>query len=161
MKMYVVDFEKVLKNYSPYHDSLLKINGEREKFSNRIEEIKKEMEGIISTSKSLFLDEATQTKNANRFKELQAEGMKMESKFRKEVVELQNKELENNFAEITEIVQYWAKASEIDLVINKNQVIYTTEKLEATDSIIELLKEKNLYKEYIVEEFETEVLETE
>lgn len=153
MKIYIVDFEMVLKNYSPYHESLDRINKEKQKFSDKIDEIKKEMESIISTSKSLFLDEANKQKSANRFKELQSEGMKLDSDFRAEIVEMQNQELENNFSDITELVKMWGNASGVDIILNKNQTIFSIDKLDATETVINILKEKDLYKEYNEEEF--------
>ena len=118
MKIYVVDFEEVLKNYVNYHESLKKIQVEKDKFSDDIEKIKKEMERIISSSK-LLVDERSQMEQGIRFKELQTKAIKLESEFRNDIVKLQNAELETNFAQISDIVGEWAKKAEIDFVINK------------------------------------------
>ena len=71
MKIYVVDFEQVLKNFINYHESLKLIQIEKDKFSDDIESIKKEMEGIISASR-LLVDDKSQMEQATKFKELQA-----------------------------------------------------------------------------------------
>jgi len=147
MKIYVVDFEQVLKNFTPYHESLKLIQIEKDKFAGQIEQIKKEMEGIISTSR-LIIDEKSQMEQATRFKELQAKAIKLESEFRVEIVDIQNGELEKNFNQISEIVQEWSKVAEIDLVLNKTQTLFVDYKLDATESIINLLKNRNLYQEY-------------
>jgi Skp family chaperone for outer membrane proteins len=147
MKIYVVDFEQVLKNFINYHESLKLIQIEKDKFSDDIESIKKEMEGIISASR-LLVDDKSQMEQAAKFKELQAKAIKLESEFRSDIVELQNSELEKNFSEVSEIVKEWATKDEIDMVINKNQSLFVSDKFDATESIIEVLKNKQLYKEY-------------
>lgn len=147
MKIYVVDFEQVLKNFINYHESLKLIQTQKDKFSDDIEKIKKEMEGIISASR-LLVDDKSQMEQATKFKELQAKAIKLESEFRSDIVELQNAELEKNFSEVSEIVKEWANKEEIDMVINKNQSLFVSDKFDATESIIEVLKVKELYKEY-------------
>jgi Skp family chaperone for outer membrane proteins len=152
MKIYVVDFEEVLKNFTYYHESLKKIQSEKQKFADEIESIKKDMESIINGSK-LIIDDKTKMDQALKFKELQAKAIKLESDFRNDIVEFQNKELESNFENISEIVKEWSNKAEIDIVINKSQVIYTSDKYNATESIIEVLKIKNLYHEYNESEY--------
>lgn len=152
MKIYVVDFEEVLKNFSPYHESLKKIQSEKLKFSDAIDKIKTEMEGIIKSSKSLILDDKTQANNAMRFKELQSDGIKLESEFRNDIVELQNKELEDNFKQISDVVSVWAEKANIDLIVNKSQVIFVRDSFDATSSVVDLLRDSGLYTEYKEEE---------
>jgi len=156
MKIYVVDFEEVLKNYTPYHESLKKIQNEKQKFADDIESIKKEMESIVNSSRSLLLDENTQRTNANRFKELQSNAIKLESEFRNDIVELQNSELEKNFKEVSDIVSDWSAKSDLDLVINKSQTLFVSEQYDATSVIVEILKEKDLYQEYNESDFVVE-----
>lgn len=147
MKIYVVDFEQVLKNFVNYHESLKLIQTEKDKFASDIEKIKKEMEGIISSSR-LLIDEKSQMEQATRFKELQAKAIKLESEFRSQIVDIQNDELEKNFSEVSEIVKEWSETAEIDLIINKTQTLFVNYKWDATEAIIEVLKNKNLYQEY-------------
>jgi Skp family chaperone for outer membrane proteins len=147
MKIYVVDFDIILKNYKNYHQSIKLIQSEKQKFSTDIERIKKEMESIINSSR-LIIDEKSQMDQAMKFKELQAEAIKLESEFRNDIVELQNAELEKNFESISKIVEDWSQKNQIDLVINKSQVFFTNPKFDATNEIINLLKEKDLYQEF-------------
>lgn len=147
MKIYVVDFEQVLKNFVQYHESLKLIQTEKDKFASDIEKIKKEMEGIISASR-LLVDEKSQMEQATRFKELQAKAIKLESEFRAQIVDIQNAELEKNFSEVSEIVKEWAQTAQIDLVINKTQTLFVNTQWDATEAIIEVLKNRNLYQEY-------------
>jgi len=152
MKIYVVDFEQVLKNFVHYHESLKLIQTEKDKFASDIEKIKKEMEGIISSSR-LLVDEKSQMEQATRFKELQAKAIKLESEFRAQIVDIQNAELEKNFTEVSKLVEEWSNKAEIDLVINKTQTLFVSSKYDATDAIIEVLKNKNLYHEYNESEY--------
>ena len=96
METFILDFEEVLKNFTPYHESLKLIQGDKQEFANLIEEIKKEMEGILNSQKSLILDDATNQKNQNRFRELQTKAVQAESEFRANIVTKQNEELEKN-----------------------------------------------------------------
>ena len=153
MKIYVVDFEEVLKNYIPYHDSLKKIQNEKQRFSDDIESIKKEMESIVNSSRSLLLDENTQKTNANKFKELQTKAIKLESEFRGGINELQNSEFDRNFKEVSEIVENWALHTKLDLVINKTQTLFVDEKYDATSVILDILKKNKVYAEFNESEF--------
>jgi hypothetical protein len=49
------------------------------------------------------------------------------------------------FDELSEIIDEWAKANSIDLITGKMEVVYAAEKFDATDAIIDILKERELY----------------
>ena len=149
MKTYIVDFEEVLKNFEPYHQSLKEIQEEKQEFANLIEDIKKEMESIVNSSKSLILDESTQQKNQNRFRELQTKAVQAESEFRANIVTKQNDELEKNFSQIIEIVEDYSSNNQIDLVVNKNSVVFVNPDFEITSKIVEIIKQKVLYQEFV------------
>lgn len=145
---YVLDFEEVLKNYIPYQESLIIIKNYKKEFSDNINDIKKEMESIINTSKTLVLDESTQVKNNLKLKGLQSKGMEADAKFRETIVDLQNSELEKNFKKIIELVDEYSKTNSIDIVLNKSAVVYVNPKFDITNKILDILKEKNLYSVY-------------
>jgi len=148
MKTYILDFEEVLKNFEPYHQSLRLIQKEKQDFSDLIDGIKKEMETIVNGSKSLILDDATQQKNQNRFRELQTKAVQAESEFRANIMTRQNDELEKNFQQIIELVNVWSSENNVDLVINKNTVVFVKPELEITDSIVKLIRDKGMFLEY-------------
>jgi Skp family chaperone for outer membrane proteins len=148
MKTYILDFEEVLKNFEPYHQSLKVIQKEKQDFSDLIDGIKKEMETIVNSSKSLILDDANQQKNQNRFRELQSKAVQAESEFRANIMTRQNDELEKNFQQIIELVNVWASENNVDLVINKNTVVFVKPELEITDSIVKLIRDKGMFLEY-------------
>lgn len=156
MTTHVLDFEEVLRNFKPYHESLKLIQKEKKEFSELIEGIKKEMETIIASNKSLILDDSTNQKNQLRFRELQNKAVQVESDFRTTIVDKQNEEVERNFQQIMDLVNEYAAGS-LDLVINKNQVVFVNPKFEITNDIIEIVKKKGLYLEYVEGMYEAEV----
>ena len=156
MTTHILDFEEVLRNFEPYHVSLKSIQKEKKEFSELIDAIKTEMETILSGSKSLILDDATNQKNQMRFKELQNKAMQAESEFRSNIVARQNEEVEKNFQQIMDIVQEYSIENSLDLVVNKSTVVYVNPKLEITQQIIEVVKQKELYVEYIDGMYENE-----
>ena len=141
MKTYILDFEEVLKNFEPYHQSLKSIQKDKQEFSDLVDSIKKEMEGIVNSSKSLILDDASQQKNQNRFRDLQSKAVQAESDFRANIMTKQNEELEKNFNQIIALVNDWSSENDIDLVINKNTVVFVKTEFEITNKMIELIKE--------------------
>ena len=156
MTTHILDFEEVLRNFEPYHVSLKSIQKEKKEFSELIDAIKVEMETILSGSKSLILDDATNQKNQMRFKELQNKAVQAESEFRSNIVARQNEEVEKNFQQIMDIVQEYSIENSLDLVVNKSTVVYVNPKLEITQQIIEVVKQKELYVEYIDGMYENE-----
>jgi Skp family chaperone for outer membrane proteins len=151
MKIYVLDFESVLKNYVGYHKSLEAINAKKLEFSDKIESIKNEMERLIKATNSIILDDNTKQLNAQKFKELQQQGMMVESEFRATIGEFQNDELEKNFTEVNNLVNEWItnqkSLQEIDLIVNKNQTIFVKPELDITEYFTEWLKSKNLFQD--------------
>ena len=156
MTTHILDFEEVLRNFEPYHVSLKSIQKEKKEFSELIDNIKKEMETILGSSKSLILDDSTNQKNQMRFKELQNKAVQAESEFRSNIVARQNEEVEKNFQQIMDIVQEYSIENSLDLVVNKSTVVYVNPKLEITQQIIEVVKQKELYVEYIDGMYENE-----
>lgn len=156
MTTHILDFEEVLRNFEPYHVSLKSIQKEKKEFSELIDAIKAEMETILSGSKSLILDDATNQKNQMRFKELQNKAVQAESEFRSNIVAKQNEEVEKNFQQIMDIVQEYSTENSLDLVVNKSTIVYVNPKLEITQQIIEVVKQKELYVEYIDGMYENE-----
>jgi outer membrane protein len=149
MKTYILDFEEVLKNFTPYHESLKSIQKDKQDFADLIDGVKKEMETIINSSKSLILDDSTNQKNQMKFRELQTKAVQAESEFRANIVTKQNDELEKNFQQIIDLVNEWSKENDIDLVINKNTVVFVKPEFEITTKIVELIKDKGMYQEYV------------
>jgi Skp family chaperone for outer membrane proteins len=148
MNIYTLDFEEALKNFIPYHESLKSIKKDKQDFSDLIEGIKSEMETIANSSRSLILDDVTNQKNQERFRELQTKAIQAESEFRANIVAKQNDELEKNFHQVMDIVENYSKYNGIDLVINKSGIVYSNPDMDITSKIIQEFKNKNMYQEY-------------
>jgi len=153
MEMYVADVEVLLKNFKPYQESLLNIKGEKQKFSDRINEIQKEMSSIIQSSQSLILGGKTQEENKSRFDALQQEGIRLESDFRDNITEMQSSELEKNLELIKDIISDFAKSENISSILNKSAMLYVSDKYDATPRIVIILKSKGLFNEFKKEEY--------
>jgi Skp family chaperone for outer membrane proteins len=149
MKIAIINFEHLIKNYTPYQEASKKIEIEKLNFKNRIGEIKREMETILNSSRVLVLDQSTNEKNKERIGALQAEGMKLESEFRYKISQEQNEILEKNFSEISDIVNDWSLENNMDMVINNNSIAFSKKEFDSTEKILDILKEKNLFSEWI------------
>jgi Skp family chaperone for outer membrane proteins len=158
MKIFIVNFEQIIKNYTPYQNSTKEIELEKINFTNKVDDIKREMEGIVSSSRVILLDQASKEQNAMRLRELQGEGMKLESEFRYKISQKQNDVLERSFQEISIIVNKWSKENNADMVINNNSVVFYKENFDVTDKIINILKENNLFSEWKEEEIKDQTV---
>lgn len=145
MEIRVVNYEMILERYQPYIDGIGKLESHKSDFTKKVESIKSEMEQIVSSSRVLVLDQSTKEKNAMRIRELQAEGMRLEADFRSTISEAQNRILEDCFKEIGNLVSSWAEKMKIDLVLNSNSCIWTSDRIDVTDNISNLILEKGLH----------------
>ena len=154
MEIRVLDFDILTKNYKNYQEGLNNIAGEKNEFITKLGPIKSEMETIINAAKSgLVLDPATQRQKEQKFSELQQEAMMIDGDFKARMRELHDSLNKTTFDELTTFVNEWANENSIDLVTGKMEVVFANDKFDATNNILDILKEKNLYVEYV---FETE-----
>ncbi len=152
MKIYAVDFEKVVKNYKNYVSKMLEQDQVRMNYQVEMEVFKKEMESIISSANSsLIVDDATRNTNIQRFKEIQMEAGKREGEFKSKFTESQNDIMESSFEEISNIINEYAVNSEIDMIVSKSQLVFVKDALDITDMIIIVLKDRDLYYEATLE----------
>ena len=146
MEIRVIDFDRLTRSYSNYRDGVKSIEGEKNGFLGKLGPIKNEMEGIINSAKSgLVLDPASQRQKEARFAELQQEAMTIDGDFKARMRDLHEDLNKKTFDELSEIINEWANVNSIDLVTGKMEVVFVTERLDATDAIIEIIKEKGLY----------------
>lgn len=152
MEIRVLDFDILTKNYKNYQEGLNNIAGEKNEFITKLGPIKSEMETIINAAKSgLVLDPATQRQKEQKFSELQQEAMMIDGDFKARMRELHDSLNKNTFDELTTFVNEWANENSIDLVTGKMEVVFANDKFDATKNILDILKEKNLYVEYVLE----------
>ena len=156
MELRVIDFDILTRNFQPYVDGYKNIESEKRAMLDSIQPVRKEMESIIKSSASI-LDEVSQQKSAERFKVLQDSLMKSDNDFKYKLKGLQEDLNTSVFEQLSEIISVWAKENSINLVMGKMEVIFNTDDIEATEDILSIIKEKDLF--YKVEVTEDDKVE--
>lgn len=148
MNIRVVDFEILTRHYNNYRHGVDKIEEEKKEFLKKLEPFKREMNAIISAASSgLVVDNNTQEKRANDFQKIQQEAVELERDFKFSLKKMTDELNEKVYDELSKIISDWSKENDIDLVTGKMEVIFSNDKYDATDSIIEIFKIKNIYVE--------------
>lgn len=149
MDIKVIDFEILTRHYKNYREGIYLIEEEKDKFLEKLEPLKKEMNSIISAASSgLIMDNNTQQKRAEDFQKLQGEAIEMDREFKISLKKMTDDLNEKVYDELSEIITEWSLSNSVDLVTGKMEVIYCNDKYDATNSILDILKEKDLYVEY-------------
>ena len=146
MELRVIDFEVLTRNFQPYVDGYKNIESEKRKMLESIEPSRKEMQEIIKRSQSgLIVDELTQKRDMEKFKQLQESLMKADTDFKTQLKEMSEELNTNVYDQLSVIIDEWATANSIDLVMGKMEVIFNTSSIDATDVILEVIKQKGLF----------------
>lgn len=146
MKIRVVDFEVLTKNFQPYVDGYKNIESEKRNMLESIEPDRKEMEGILKRSQmGLIVDEASQKIDIEKFKKLQEKLMKLDIEFKNKLKEMNDELNSNVYDQLSVIIAEWANENLIDLITGKMEVVFNKPDIEVTEQIIELIKQKNLF----------------
>lgn len=146
MEIRVIDFEVLTRNFQTYVDGYNKIEIRKKEMLNSIEPKKKEMEDILKKAQSnLNIDEVTQQKDVNRYKEIQQELMKLDNDFNRELKNMSNDLQTKVFDQLSEIITEWSTKNSINLVMGKMEIIFNTNDIDATEDILNIIKEKGLY----------------
>ncbi len=146
MELRVIDFEVLTRNFQPYVDGYKEIESEKRKMLESVDPDKKEMEAIIKRSQSgLVLDEASQKRDMEAFRQIQEKLMKLDQDFKRKLKEMSDELNTNVYEQLAVIVEEWAKANSINLVMGKMEVIFNTDNIDATEQMLEAIKEKGLY----------------
>lgn len=146
MEIRVIDFDRLTRSYANYREGVKSIEGEKNEFLSKLGPIKKEMESIINSAKSgLVLDPASQRQKEVRFAELQQEALTIDGDFKAKMRDLHENLNKKTFDELSEIIDEWSRANSIDLVTGKMEVVFAAERLDATDTIIDILKDRGLH----------------
>lgn len=155
MKIRVVDFETLTRNFIPYVEGYDNIQTFRKNFISSIDPQKKELESIIRSSTSgLIIDEITQKANIERFKAIQQELMLKDQEFSNQVKKMTDELNKSVYEQLSEIITDWATGNEIDMVMGKMEVIFSNTVADVTDSILQIIKDKNLFIEDKQEELQ-------
>jgi Skp family chaperone for outer membrane proteins len=146
MELRVIDFEVLTRNFQPYVDGYKEIESEKRKMLESVDPDKKEMETIIKRSQSgLVLDEASQKRDMEAFRQIQEKLMKLDQDFKRKLKEMSDELNTNVYDQLAVIVNEWATANSINLVMGKMEVIFNTDNIDATEQMLEVIKQKGLY----------------
>lgn len=146
MELRVIDFEVLTRNFQPYVDGYKNIESEKRKMLESVDASRQEMQAIITRSQSgLIIDEMSQKRDMDKFKQLQETLMKADNEFKSKLKEMSEDLNTSVYDQLSVIIDEWSKANSIDLVMGKMEVIFNTEKVDATNDIIEIIKQKNLF----------------
>lgn len=153
MDIRVIDFEILTRHYKNYRDGVDVIENEKKEFLKKLEPIKNEMNKIISAASSgLIMDKNTQQKNSENFQKLQQEAIEMDREIKVKLKNMSDELNEKVYDELALIIEKWAIENRIGMVTGKMEVVYSKDEYDATDSILQILKERNLYVEYEIKE---------
>jgi Skp family chaperone for outer membrane proteins len=149
MNIKVVDFEILTRHYKNYREGVNIIESEKKEFLKKLDPLKKEMNSIISSASSgLVIDNSIQQKRAEDFQKLQQEAIEMDREFKIQLKKISDDLNEKVYDELSEIINDWSVSNDVDLVTGKMEVIYCNDKYDATNSILDILKDKDLYVDY-------------
>jgi Skp family chaperone for outer membrane proteins len=151
MELRVIDFEVLTRSFQPYVDGYKEIESEKRKMLESIDPDKKEMESIIKRSQSgLVLDESSQKRDMESFRQIQEKLMKLDQDFKRKLKEMSDELNTNVYDKLSVIIEEWAKNNSINLVMGKMEVIFNTDDIDATEQILEVIKEKGVYYSEVV-----------
>lgn len=146
MNLKVIDFDILTRNFKPYVDGIKNIDSEKRSMLDSIQPIKKEMESILAKSQSgLILSDMDQKRDVERFRYLQDSLMKSDMEFKNKLKGMSDDLNAIVYEQLSEIISEWSSTNSIDIVIGKMEVVFNKPEFEATDDIIELIKNKDLF----------------
>lgn len=149
MELRVIDFEMLTLHYVNYQTGLNEIESEKNNFLEKVEPFRKEMQNIIIAAQGgIVLDNLSEKQRMERFQSLQQEALEVDKEAKIKLKEMTRDLNEKVYSEIEVIVSEWAKNNSIDVVFGRMEVVYLSEKYNATDEILNILKDKNLYVDY-------------
>jgi len=149
MEIRVIDFEILTRHYKVYRDGVDIINKEKEEFLESIEPIRKKMNNIISVaSTGIIVDQKTQQERGEEFQRLQSELIELDGEFKQKIQKMRDDLNLKAYDGLSEIVTDWAKQNSIDLVSGKMEVVYSNLEYEATNDILEILKQRDLFVDF-------------
>jgi Skp family chaperone for outer membrane proteins len=153
MEFRIVDFELLTRHYITYQNGVQEIEDVKKKFIDKVEPFRKEMQNVIlSTQGGLIVDNLSQQERSERFQKLQQEALEVDREAKIKLKEMGQDLNEKVYSELELIISNWSIENSIDVVLGKLEVVYLNEKFEATNDILEVLKEKNLWCEELQEE---------
>jgi outer membrane protein len=156
MQIRVVDFELVTKHFSTYQDGAEKIEQSKKEFIEKVDPYRREMQNILVAAQSgLIVDSMTQKQRTEKFQHMQKEIVELDKVFKGEVQRMRDELTTVTYKELEDYIVNFSKDKDFDCVIGKLEIVYCKEEFDITNQILEILKEKGVYREYIEEEEES------
>lgn len=153
MEIRVVDFEIVTRHFTKYQEGVNKIEERKQEFLKKIEPYRKEMENILLSAQSgLIIDQLSQQQRAEKFQHMQKEIMELDKEFKSQVAEMRQELSEVTYDQLRKFIVEWSDQNDIDLVMGKVEIVCCKDVFDVTNDIIEILKQKDLYSEYVEEQ---------
>ena len=157
MQIIVVDFEILTRNFTKYQEGIQKIENHKQKFLEQVEPYRKEMENILMMSQSgIIIDQMTQKQRAEKFQKMQQEVMDLDNEFKVELQKLKSELSSESYSFLESYITEWSIKNDIDIVLGTAEVVFSKPELDITNQILDVLKSKGLYTEY-VEETESKI----
>jgi Skp family chaperone for outer membrane proteins len=150
MEIRVIDFGKVTQHYKTYRDGMDLIEIEKEFYIESLQPLKKELQNLMmNSSSSTIYDRRLREQKADKFESLQKDAIQMEANFNEKIKKMNDETTLRVFNELEVIIRDWSEKNHIDLVTSKMEVIYNSKSIDATDDIIEIIKDKGLFVDII------------
>jgi Skp family chaperone for outer membrane proteins len=150
MRLKVVDFEILTKNFKDYVDGFKEIESEKNDMLKEIEPIKFEMEEIIRRSNlGIIADEEGRKKDMESFRQLQQMLMNKDYEFKVKLQKLTDELNKSVYDKLSTIIKEWAIENSIDMVMGQMEVVYNIDSIDATNDILDILKSRDLFVESV------------
>lgn len=138
-----VNFGILTKHYIKYQEGIVTINDKKNEFVEKLEPLKIAMSTIIDASQRG--EEITQQKE-EEFKLLQDNAIELDNEFKATVGKMNTDFSKEIYEDLSIIINEWSiTKTDIDMVIDNGEVVYSKPELDITNDILEILKEKGLY----------------
>lgn len=149
MNIRVIDFGIITQHYKTYREGMNLIELEKEFYIESLNPFKEELQKLmLANNQSLIQDRRFREQKAERFDLLQKEALELEANFNEKVKKINDDVNSKVFKELEVIVREWAETNQIDLVTSKMEVIYNSSKIDSTEELLKILKDKQLFVEY-------------
>ena len=149
MEIRVIDFGIITQHYKTYREGMDLIEIEKDFYIESLQPLKKELQNLmINSSNSSIYDRRLREQKADKFESLQKDALELEANFNEKIKKMNDQITIKVFKELELIIKDWAENNRIDLVTSKMEVIFNSPQTEATQEIIQILKDKNLFVDY-------------
>lgn len=142
MKFKVVNFEILSKHYNKYQQGIEKISNTKKDFVEKLSPFRKELEEIFGTMNS---GEKLSLETEARFQELQNIAMEIDEDYKSTMRKMNDDLSKDIYTDLSNYISEWSIANDIDVVMSSTEIVYMKNDNDATNDILEVLKEKGVF----------------